>query len=133
MATVGTLGNIVFSVSSNRVNTFDGLSWDSAAQYATHNRHLQEPLIEFVGVDSDKISLSMYFSVFLGVDPVREINRLLHAERSGQVMRLIIGGRAYGRHRWVIEKSRRDFEHFDGRGRLIVARYNISLLAYARR
>lgn len=133
MATIGTLGNIVFSVSKNQVKTLDGLKWDSSAQYAQHNRHLKDVLLEFTGTDADKISFSMYFSVFLGVDPMQEITKLLNAERSGAVMRLVIGGKAYGKNKWVITGTSKDLQKFDNKGNLLIAKVNISLLAYAGR
>ena len=130
MATIGTLGDIVFSVSRNKVNTFDGLKWDSSAQYAQHNRHLRDVLLEFTGTDADKISFAMFFSVFLGVDPMAEIVKLLNAERSGRVMRLVIGAKAYGKHRWVITGTSKALERFDNKGNLLTASVNVSLLAY---
>ena len=133
MGTIGTLGDIVFSVSRNQVNTFDGLKWESSAQYAQHNRHLLDVLLEFTGTDADKISFSMLFSVFLGVNPMAEITKLLNAERNGRVMRLVIGNKAYGRHRWVITNTSKALERFDNRGNLLVAKVNVSLMAYAGR
>lgn len=38
MATVGSLGDIVFSVSANQVKTISGLKRSISAQYSTHNR-----------------------------------------------------------------------------------------------
>ena len=133
MATIGTLGDIVFSVSRNKVNTFDGLKWESSAQYATHNRHLRDVLLEFTGTDADKISFSMFFSVFLGVNPMTEIVKLLNAERSGRIMRLVIGSKAYGKHRWVITGTSKDLERFDNKGNLLMASVNVSLMAYSGR
>ena len=133
MATIGTLGDIVFSVSKRQVNTFSGLKWDSAAQYAQHNRHLRDVLLEFTGTDPDKISFSMYFSVFLGVNPMAELVKLLNAERSGRVMRLVIGSKAYGKHRWVITGTSKELERFDNKGNLLIAKVNVSLLAYSAR
>ena len=133
MATIGTLGDIVFSVSKNQVNTFDGLKWSSSAQYASHNRHLKDVLLEFTGTDADKITFSMYFSVFLGIDPMGEIVKLLTAERSGKVMRLVIGSKAYGKNKWVITGTSKDLERFDNKGNLLIAKVNVSLMAYAGR
>lgn len=133
MATIGTLGDIVFSVSKSQVSTFDGMKWDSSAQYATHNRHLQDVLLEFTGTDADKISFSMYFSVFLGINPMTEITKLLNAERSGKVMRLVIGSKAYGKGKWVITGTGKNLERFDNKGNLLVAKVDVSLLAYAGR
>lgn len=133
MATIGTLGNIVFSVSRNQVNTLDDMKWSSSAQYATHNRHLKDVLLEFTGTDADTITFSMYFSVFLGIDPMTEITKLFNAERNGEVMRLVIGPKAYGKNKWVIMSQSRDLERFDNKGNLLIAKVNVSLQAYAGR
>lgn len=133
MATIGTLGDIVFSVSRSKVSTFDGMKWDSSAKYATHDRHLKDVLLEYTGTDADKISFSMYFSAFLGINPIEEITKLLKAERSGQVMRLVIGSRVYGKNKWVIDKTSKDLERFDNKGNLLIAKVNVSLIAYAER
>ena len=133
MAKIGTLGDIVFSVSRNKVNTFSGMKRDSTAQYATHNRHLKDSLLEYTGADADKISFNMYFSVFLGVEPMSEIKKLNHAKDSGKIMRLVIGGKTYGKHKWVITKLSEEFERFAQKGKLLSAKVNVQLTAYSRR
>ena len=133
MATIGTLGDIVFSVSKRQVRTFENMVWEGSAQYAEHNRHLQDVLLEFTGTDPDTITFKMYFSAFLGVNPTAEIVKLLTAKRTGRILRLVIGSRAYGKHRWVITKTSKALERFDHEGNLIVARVTVSLKAYSRR
>ncbi|GHU42171.1 hypothetical protein FACS1894111_05640 [Clostridia bacterium] len=133
IATIGTLGDIVFSVSKNQVKTFDGLKWDSSAQYATHNRHLKDVLLEFTGTDADKISFSMFFSVFLGVDPMTEITKIVNAEKSGKIMRLVIGSKTYGKNKWVITGTSKQLERYDNKGNLLIAQVDISLMEYAGR
>ena len=134
MAVIGTLGtDIVFSVSRKQVKTFDGLMWESSAKYAEHDRHLRDTLLEYVGLEADTISFSVLFSVFLGVDPMKEIVKLLNAERQGRVMRLVIGSKAYGTNKWVITKTSKNLQRFDNRGNLLAARVDITLKAYAGR
>jgi phage protein U len=133
MATIGTLNEIVFAVSRNQVRTFDAMQWESSAQYAQHNRHLKDVLLEFTGTNADEITFAMYFSVFLGVDPLKEITKLLNAKRDGEIMRLVIGNKAYGKHRWVITDLSKSLERFDNKGDLLIARVNVSLMAYSRR
>ena len=133
MAVIGTLGDIVFSVSRGQVKTFDGMKWDSSAQFATHNRHLKQPLLEFTGTDLDTISFSMVLSVFLGVNPMGEIAKLLNAERTGKIMRLVIGNKAYGTYKWVITKTSKDLQHFDNKGTLLHAKVSVSLKMYPQR
>lgn len=134
MAVIGTLGtDIVFSVSRKQVKTFDGLTWDSSVRYAEHDRHLKDTLLEYTGLEADTISFSVLFSIFLGVDPMQEIIKLLTAEREGRVMRLVIGSKAYGKNKWVITKTSKNLQRFDNRGNLLAAKVEISLKAYAGR
>jgi phage protein U len=133
MAVIGALGDIIFSVSNRTVYTFDKMKWASSAPYAKHDRIGLESLLEFTGTDADTISFTMYFSAFLGVNPIAEISKFLKAERDGQVMMLVIGPKAYGRHRWVITKSSRSLESVDNAGLLIAAGVDVTLGAYASR
>jgi phage protein U len=133
MAVIGTLGDVVFSVSKSQVSTFDGLKWNSSAKYSAHDRHLKDPLLEFTGNNADTISFSMYFSAFLGMNPIAEIAKLLTAERNGRVSRLVIGSKAYGKNKWVITSLSKDLERFDNKGNLLIAKVNISLQAYSER
>lgn len=133
MAIIGSWGNVTFSVSRQTVKTFDGLKWDSGVKYATHERHLKEPLLEFTGQDVESISFSMYFSVFLGVNPIAEVSTLLQAMRRGEVHRLVIGPKAYGTNKWVITKLSNALERYDNNGNLLAASVNVTMNSYAAR
>lgn len=133
MAIIGSLGNTVFIVTSKEVKTFDNMKWDSSAKYAEHDRHLKDPLLEFTGNDADRITFTMFFSIFLGVDPLWEIGKLLETERKGIANFLVIGSKRYGRHKWVIKSISKDLENFDNKGRMMIAKVSISLVAYAER
>jgi len=132
MAVVGMLGGVMFSVSDRQVQTFNNMQWDSSVQYATHNIHLKEPLLEFVGIETSRITFSMYISSFLGINPLRELERLDAAKNRGDIMRLVVGSRVYGK-KWVVQRTQKSLEKFDGRGVLLAARVNVTLLAYAER
>lgn len=133
MAVIGTLGDTVFSVSNKLVKTFDEMKWESSARYATHDRHLKVQLIEFLGTDAESITFNMHFSAYLGVNPLNELTKLLKNERSGKVMRLVIGPKTYGRNKWVIDKTSIEMQRFDGKGNLIGAKVAVSLKEYAAR
>lgn len=131
MATIGTLGGVVFSVSTNQVKTFDGLKRSGSAKYASHNRHLKDTLLEFTGNDPDKITFTMALSAFLGVDPQAEISNLQAAKRAGRIMQLVIGWQSYGN--WVITSLSIDYDRIDNKGNVLIANVNVSLTAYAGR
>ena len=130
---IGALGNISFAVSSRQIRTFDNMIWKSSARYATHERHLLPPLLEYVGGSVVEISMDMVFSVFLKTNPHTEIAKLLAAERNGTAMFLVIGRRILGRNRWIAESTNKKLERFDDRGNLLVASVNVKLKEYLRR
>lgn len=133
MAIIGSLGDTLFIVTSTTVQTFNNMKWDSSAKYAEHDRHLKDPLLEFTGNDADRITFDMFFSIFLGVDPLWEIGKLLATKRDAKANFLVIGSKRYGRHKWVIKNLTIDLKNFDNKGRMMIAKVSISLVAYAER
>ena len=133
MAVIGTWGDITFAVSRNQIKTFDGLKWDSGAKYSTHDRHLKDPLLEFTGTDVESMTFTMFFSAFLGVNPIAEVSKLLKAMRRGEVHRLVIGPKAYGTNKWVITKLSNSLPRYDNRGNLLVAKVSVTMKSYSGR
>ena len=133
MAIIGSWGDITFSVSRQTVKTFDGMKWDGGAKFATHERHLKEPLLEFTGTEVESVPFTMFFSVFLGVNPIAEVSKVMKAMRRGEAHRLVIGPKAYGTGRWVITKVSNSLERYDNRGNLLVASVNVTMNSYAAR
>ena len=111
MAEIGTLGDIVFKVSANKVRTFDDLKIDSKTNYAKHTRHLKKPLLEFQYNDADTASLTIYLSAFLGVNPKKMQNKIDKYRKKGKILTLVIGGKKYG-SQWVITGHTKDYEKF---------------------
>ena len=133
MAVIGTWGDITFAVSRNQIKTFDGLKWDRGAKYSTHDRHLKEPLLEFTGTDVESMTFTMFFSAFLGVNPIAEVSKMLKAMRRGEVHRLVIGPKAYGTNKWVITKLSNSLNRYDNRGNLLVAKVSVTMKSYSGR
>ena len=111
MALIGNWGDFTFYVSADQIKTFDSL--------------------EFTGTDVETITFTMFFSVFLGVNPIKEIASLLQAMRRGEVNRLVIGPKAYGTNKWVITKLSNSLKRFDRWGNLLVASVNVTMQSYA--
>ncbi|MCM1217495.1 MAG: phage tail protein [Lachnospiraceae bacterium] len=132
MAKLGTLGNIVFSVSDKKIQTFDDMSLETSARYYTHDRHLMKPLLEFGGLESDKLSFTMHHSVFLGVDPEKQVKQIDEYVEQGEILSLIIGGKRYG-SKWVIKKHSKAYKRFDRKGRVLEVESKVTLEEYASR
>lgn len=133
MAMIGCLGDIAFTVSSSVVRTLDNFQWSGSARYAAHQRHLGRGLLEFTGVDPDKISFDMTLSVQLGASPARELAKIAKYESKGRTLPLTIGSKAYGTYRWVITGHSVKAKTFDRRGNLSVVAVSVNLQEYVRR
>lgn len=130
MAKIGCLGDIVFSVSSQQVKTIDNMKWSGSARYSTHQRHLNDALTEFTGVDPDNISFDIVLLTSLGADPMEDIGKLWQYERSGKAVPLIIGDHAYGKWRWSVVSHEVKVKTFSPKGNLMSVTISVKLQEY---
>lgn len=122
---IGTLGDIVFEVSSERVRTFESLSRTGNARYQQHDVISTKPVLEFIGLGIDAISLSVRLDAGLGVNPVKEMTQIRDYMRAGERLPLIIGGRLL--NDFVIEQVDETWERVDNRGNPIIIKATLSL------
>lgn len=129
---IGSLGKVVFRVSSSFVETFSNFKQTSGAQYSTHQRHGREDLPEFTGRDLDKITFNIELLASFGVDPGAEIEKLREYLRRGTTLTLVIGGDVVGAWRWVISAIQVTANNHDVRGVITSATVAVTLLEYPR-
>lgn len=129
---IGTLGEVVFSVSDQAVETIQNFVWSGSARYSTHQRHLSDALTEFTGLDPDGITFDIYLSAYLGVNPMSEVIKIWSYERSGAAVPLTIGTHAYGKYRWSILSHKVKAQDFDTAGDMTSATLSLTLQEYLR-
>lgn len=127
---VGCLGDIVFKVRPEVVQTLDNIKWTGKARYTAHERHLTHALTEFCGLDPDEIAFEILLSTDLGAEPMTEINKIWGYERAGTAVPLVIGDKTYGIYRWVIGEHETTINRSDPRGNVATATVAIKLLEY---
>ena len=132
MATIGSLGDIVFQVSSETVKTLNNLNWSGSARYGTHQVHLGNTLSEFSGVDQDSITFEMYLSVYLGVNPMEDIVSLFGYEREGTNVSFVVGDKVYGKYRWNVVSHKVKVETFDNAGNMTGVTLSVTLKEYVK-
>lgn len=129
---VGSLGNIVFTVSDSRIMTMSDIKTSGSASYGKHQRHGGDTLLEFVGNDASSYTFNMRLAAQLGVDVESEIEKIESAKRKGTQLKLVIGKKVVGRYRWVIQKYSANYTAFDREGRPILADVSITLAEYCK-
>lgn len=132
MAVVGCLGEIVFQVSSEKVETVSNMEWSGSARYAVHERHGMDALTEYTGKDPDKFSFDLTLVRQLGVDVQKELVKLWDYERTGQAVPLVLGEKAYGKYRWNVISHTTKMEQTDPNGNVILAIVSVELQEYLR-
>ena len=130
MSQIGCLGDIVFEVNSNVVKTANNIFWSGSARYAEHQRHNNNTLTEFTGLDADKFSFDMRLLREFGAGVMAELVKIWAHERKGTALPLVFGEKAYGKFRWVIRGHKIKMQAFDLDGGLSFADVSISLLEY---
>lgn len=137
MAVVGYMGasawdGIVFSVSNQTLLTLNNFKWSGSARYAVHNRHNNNALTEFTGLDPDKITFDIMLMREHGVEPLEQILKLWNYERSGTAVALIVGSKIYGKYRWSIISHDTTVKYTDSRGNIAGAVVSVTLQEYLR-
>lgn len=129
MATVGSLGDFVFAVSSDpgaASVTFDSLTQTTASRLLTHTTIDGLPIVEFAGMDADRVSLSGRLSEQICKDLDEKILEI-RAMQDGTPRALTRGSRVFGMY--LIESVDVTEERWAGDGVLVEASYKINLIA----
>ena len=98
---IGVIGDVVFSVSENHVNTFKDLKRDISAKYATHEVINSKAKVEFLGVNLQTCSFSIELDRKLGININSSIEKWERYCKESTVLRFVLGGTIIGT-RWNI-------------------------------
>lgn len=129
MAKIGSLGELPFVCSEDKVRTFSELTRDLAVRWARHDVIGKKPILEFVGPDLMSASLRIRFDVSLGVSPEEGLDRLKRMMENKQYKTLVVGSETLGR--FVIESISEERKYHAGNGTCLVAEATINLMEWA--
>lgn len=130
MANIGTLGNVVFEVSSELIRTFDDYTRKSTARLAAHEIIGQKPVLEFLGPAIEEISITIKLSAFCGVSPEKEANELRRICETGEIVNFIINGTPVSTNKWLIESVEEAAKAYDSKGNILTAEVRLVLKEY---
>lgn len=130
MAEIGTLGEVVFTVSYDLVRTFQDYKRNSSARLQTHEIIGKKPVTEFLGPGLDSISFAIDLSAFKGVNPKEEAEKLRKIMQNGEYVNLVIAGSPVSDNKWVIESINESVSARDGKGNIIRAKVDITIHEY---
>lgn len=127
---IGSLGEFVFEVSSDKILTFDGLNFSKKANYAEHTIHARKGLLEFTGFNATTASMNIVLNSALGVDPISELEGLTQIFENHEAVSFILDGKPQGDGLWVIESMGLNYDFLDNKGSPQIIELSISLKEY---
>lgn len=127
---IGSYGDIVFEVSSERVKTFRDFQIQRSAKYSEHAIHGRKALLEFTGLSPASLSINIRLDAGLGLNPKEELNMLYEVLNNHITMPFILDGEPQGDNLWVLESIDEKREIIDTHGTLIAAEITLKLKEY---
>ena len=127
---VGSLGDIVFEVSEEIMQSIEKLDLSGSANISIHSIRLRKGKPEFVGTDPEKITMSIRVSKLLGADPDAMIEKIRTYMSSAKILRLQMGKKTIGGYRWLINEYKVTHKDYDRFGNMIDASVSLTLIEY---
>ena len=126
---IGYLGDVVFSTSSERIFSFRNFKVSASANWGEHKRIGQKSQWEFLGPDAGKVSFEIVLDANYGVDPRKEIEKLVSYVECGMINILVIGEKRIG-SKWRITNVSSAWNCITSNGKLIKASVSLTLEEY---
>jgi len=142
---VGYMGDIMFVTSRQYLITFDDYSRNAEGRWAKHDIIGQKPVLEFLGPDTEKISMKIQLRRDHGVNVENMLRRLREMRDTGEAFPLVLGSKVIGNlikkyifkqsvtpGLWVLKGLSEDVKHWAG-GNLYIVDATVTLEEYSGR
>ncbi len=126
---IGTFGNIVFEVSSDKILTFNGFQRTAKARFSEHKIIGEKPVLEATGLELDSVGFSISLNRAVGINPTEQISVLREMLLAQESHALIIGGKKIGS--FVLTDLSDAWPKVTHKGQIAVAEIELKLLEYA--
>lgn len=128
---VGSFGkNLIFSVSSYKVLTFDNFQHKLSGRWNEHNVIGDKPRAEFLGPGLRTISLTIVLDSNMGVKPWAMLEKISYMITKGTVEKLVIGKKSMGKHRYRITEMSDTWDTIYANGSLAKATVKLTFEEY---
>lgn len=130
---IGSIGDVTFETSSQRIRTLFDMKRTGAVRLAQHERMNEKAITEFVGKGLENMSFSMQLARYMGVDPDKEAERLREYRDNGTPLLFMLNNKVVGENKWLIESISEEVERFGRDGEILSMNVELSLSEYVER
>lgn len=127
---LGTLGDVVFEVNTDKVRTWQDMAFTYKTSYAEHKILGRGVMLEFTGQEATTCTFTLRLDATHGLSPYQELMALRKMAREHQAIDFVIGGEPVGSGEWVIEELDVSAERFAIGGEMILSVVNVRLREY---
>ena len=127
---LGSLGDIEFEVSDEKVRTFSAMQISKSAKFAAHEVHNKKALLEFTGLNAANLSLKIDINSALGVDVNEELDALHELLDQHEAVPFILNGEPQGDGLWALESLDEEFSLINNKGELVRVELSLKLREY---
>lgn len=125
---IGSLGEIVFIVSTRKTSTFDNLSETNAGKWETHTTKKQEQ--EFISSELAKCTFTLPTNIRVGTSPDETFDILNNYCSTGEVINFILGGKKFRNNSYILRSFKTTSKKINNIGQITSADYEVELEEY---
>lgn len=133
MAVIGSYGEIVFEVSTDKIQTYKDFQRTNGPRWQEHAIIGQKPILEFEGPGVDAISFNVVLRADFGVNPEEQLVKLRKFARWGQKALFIRGNQPISTNYWVIDNLVEKHRNIDNLGNVLTIEVELNLKEYVNR
>ena len=122
--------DVIFSVSDQRILTFQNLNRTVASEWAVHSRIGLKDQAEYLRPALQKVTFDITLDVAHGVKPRSTLDLLAQQCEKGTVEPLVIGGKRVGHYDWRITEISEAWETVLNGGELVRAKVSVTMEEY---
>lgn len=130
MAIVGSFGNVIFEVSTDKTLTLNDLEKKSSAKWSEHDIQGNKAKLEFNGPGLIDISYTLLLRAEQGINPVKEIAKLEQMQNKGEAHHFILGQKPIALNKFVLTDVSSGLRNIDQYGNVFSAEVTVSLKEY---
>jgi len=127
---IGSLGDIVFEVSDETIQSVGSMELSGSANISTHALRLRKGQPEFTGTAPEQLTLAVRVTKLLGADPEAVIDKIKGYMNIGTALRLQFANKTFGSAKWLIAKYRAVVRDYDAKGGVADAEITLTLTEY---
>ena len=124
--------SIIFTVTNDKVFTFDDLKRTVSGRWTTHSSINQREKTEFIGPGLASNSMTITLDASLGVKPLKVIKEIEKAVHKGTAEYLIIGGKKISNNMYRITEMSEAWDVILNDGALYKATLNLTFEEYVK-